>query len=122
MQPEQRERDLFDDSSVVLLPLSGHTPGTIGALISLDRDGQFLLASESVSLDRTSTPIPRHEIPADQAALKSRTNFNILPRPRWAARDLSRGAPARTRQPPSIPTPRRASVRQFATRRAGRPL
>ena len=44
------EKDLFGDSSVVLLPLPGHTPGTMGALVSLDRDGQFLLASDSVNL------------------------------------------------------------------------
>ena len=44
------ERDLFGDSRVTLLPLPGHTPGTLGALVSLDRDGQFLLASDSVSL------------------------------------------------------------------------
>ena len=44
------EKDLFGDSSVVLVPLPGHTPGIIGALVSLDRDGQFLLASDSVSL------------------------------------------------------------------------
>ncbi|QOZ26706.1 N-acyl homoserine lactonase family protein [Bradyrhizobium sp. CCBAU 51753] len=44
------EKDLFGDSSVVLLPLPGHTPGIVGALVGLDRDGQFLLASDSVSL------------------------------------------------------------------------
>jgi N-acyl homoserine lactone hydrolase len=44
------EKDLFGDSSVVLVPLPGHTPGTLGALVSLDRDGQFLLASDAVSL------------------------------------------------------------------------
>ncbi|WP_298102157.1 N-acyl homoserine lactonase family protein [Bradyrhizobium sp.] len=44
------EKDLFGDSSVVLVPLPGHTPGTLGALVGLDRDGQFLLASDSVSL------------------------------------------------------------------------
>lgn len=44
------EKDLFGDSTVVLVPLPGHTPGTLGALVSLDRDGQFLLASDSVSL------------------------------------------------------------------------
>jgi N-acyl homoserine lactone hydrolase len=44
------ERDLFGDTSVVLVPLPGHTPGTLGAVVSLDRDGQFLLASDSVSL------------------------------------------------------------------------
>ena len=44
------ERDLFGDGKLVLVPLPGHTPGTIGALVNLDRDGQFLLASDSVSL------------------------------------------------------------------------
>jgi N-acyl homoserine lactone hydrolase len=44
------EKDLFGDSSVVLVPLPGHTPGTMGALVSLDRGSQFLLASDSVSL------------------------------------------------------------------------
>lgn len=44
------ERDLFGDGSAVLVPLPGHTPGTLGALVSLDRDGQFLLASDAVSL------------------------------------------------------------------------
>jgi glyoxylase-like metal-dependent hydrolase (beta-lactamase superfamily II) len=44
------EKDLFGDSSVVLLPLPGHTPGTLGALVGLDRDGEFLLASDAVSL------------------------------------------------------------------------
>jgi glyoxylase-like metal-dependent hydrolase (beta-lactamase superfamily II) len=46
------EKDIFGDSSVVLVPLPGHTPGTLGALVGLDRDGQFLLASDSVSLRR----------------------------------------------------------------------
>jgi len=30
--------------------LPGHTPGTIGARVSLDRDGEFLLASDAISL------------------------------------------------------------------------
>jgi glyoxylase-like metal-dependent hydrolase (beta-lactamase superfamily II) len=54
------ERDLFGDGRVVLIPLPGHTPGTIGALVSLERSGQFLLASDAVSLranlDRDSVP------------------------------------------------------------------
>ncbi|MEY9460546.1 N-acyl homoserine lactonase family protein [Bradyrhizobium ottawaense] len=44
------EKDVFGDSSLVLLPLPGHTPGTMGALVNLDKDGQFLLASDAVSL------------------------------------------------------------------------
>lgn len=44
------ERDLFGDNRVVLVPLPGHTPGSLGALVSLDRDGSFLLAADAVSL------------------------------------------------------------------------
>ena len=53
------ERDLFGDGSVVLVPLPGHTPGTLSALVSLDRDGRFLLASDTVSL--------RHSLDTDTA-------------------------------------------------------
>jgi len=44
------EKDLFGDASVVLVPLPGHSPGSLGALVNLDRDGQFLLASDAISL------------------------------------------------------------------------
>jgi N-acyl homoserine lactone hydrolase len=44
------ERDLFGDGRIVLIPLPGHTPGTTAALVALDRCGQFLLASDTVSL------------------------------------------------------------------------
>jgi glyoxylase-like metal-dependent hydrolase (beta-lactamase superfamily II) len=50
METVNGEKDLFGDASVVLVPLPGHTPGTLGALVSLDRDGQFLLASDAISL------------------------------------------------------------------------
>ncbi len=66
------ERDLFGDSSVVLVPLPGHTPGTIGAIVSLDRDGQFLLASDTVSLRQSldTDTAPRNTWNAE-ALLKS---------------------------------------------------
>ena len=38
------ERDVFGDGRIVLVPLPGHTPGTTGALVALDRSGAFLLA------------------------------------------------------------------------------
>ena len=44
------ERDLFGDNRIVLIPLPGHTPGTTGALVTLERSGAFLLASDTVSL------------------------------------------------------------------------
>jgi N-acyl homoserine lactone hydrolase len=53
METISSERDLFGDGRVVLIPLPGHTPGTTGALVALDRCGQFLLASDTVSLRAT---------------------------------------------------------------------
>ncbi|MBR0794849.1 N-acyl homoserine lactonase family protein [Bradyrhizobium jicamae] len=50
IEPVSGEKDLFGDSSLVLVPLPGHTPGMLGALVGLDREGQFLLASDAVSL------------------------------------------------------------------------
>jgi N-acyl homoserine lactone hydrolase len=47
------ERDLFGDGRIVLIPLPGHTPGTTGALVALDKSGTFLLAADTVSLRST---------------------------------------------------------------------
>lgn len=44
------ERDVFGDGRIVLIPLPGHTPGSLGALLTLDRDGAFLLAADAVAL------------------------------------------------------------------------
>jgi glyoxylase-like metal-dependent hydrolase (beta-lactamase superfamily II) len=65
----EAERDLFGDGRIVLLPLPGHTEGTIGALVGLDRDGSFLLA-------------------ADAVALRANLDQEIMPRNTWNA-DLS---------------------------------
>ena len=48
-----RERDMFGDGRIVLLPLPGHTPGTLSALVALDRSGTLLVASDTVSLRST---------------------------------------------------------------------
>ena len=47
------ERDVFGDGRIVLLPLPGHTPGSIGALAQLEMSGRFLLAGDTVSLRET---------------------------------------------------------------------
>ncbi len=44
------ERDVFGDGRTVLVPLPGHTPGSMGALVRLDRSGTVLLAADTVSL------------------------------------------------------------------------
>ncbi len=66
------ERDVFGDGRIVLLPLPGHTPGTTGALVTLDRSGAFLLASDTVSLRSTLDTgiVPKNTWNAD-ALLKS---------------------------------------------------
>jgi N-acyl homoserine lactone hydrolase len=55
-------RDLFADGKLVILPLPGHTPGLIGALVTLERSGEFLLASDAVSLRVT---LDRDLVPAN---------------------------------------------------------
>lgn len=66
-------RDLFDDGKLVILPLPGHTPGTIGALVTLERSGAFLLASDAVSvrasLDQDVTPRNTWNVDALQRSL-----------------------------------------------------
>jgi glyoxylase-like metal-dependent hydrolase (beta-lactamase superfamily II) len=64
------EHDLFGDGRIVLIPLPGHTPGTTGALVALDRTGTFLLASDTVSLRSTldSGVIPKNTWNAEALA------------------------------------------------------
>jgi glyoxylase-like metal-dependent hydrolase (beta-lactamase superfamily II) len=66
------ERDVFGDGKLVLIPLPGHTPGTMGAQVNLDRDGSFLLVSDAVSLraNLDADTAPRNTWNAD-ALLKS---------------------------------------------------
>ncbi|OYX00778.1 MAG: MBL fold metallo-hydrolase [Rhizobiales bacterium 32-66-8] len=68
METLDGQRDLFGDGRIVLIPLPGHTPGLTGALVSLDRDGQFLLASDAVSLRSTLTQniVPKNTWNPDQ--------------------------------------------------------
>jgi len=49
-EPVTGERDLYDDGRIVLIPLPGHTPGMLAALVALERTGPVLLASDTVSL------------------------------------------------------------------------
>ena len=44
------QRDVFGDGRIVLIELPGHTPGSIGALVTLEKSGTFLLAADTVSL------------------------------------------------------------------------
>jgi glyoxylase-like metal-dependent hydrolase (beta-lactamase superfamily II) len=64
------ERDLFDDGRIVVIPLPGHTPGSSGALVALEKSGTFLLAADTVSLRATldTGVIPRNTWNADALA------------------------------------------------------
>ncbi|HUA52385.1 MAG TPA: N-acyl homoserine lactonase family protein [Candidatus Sulfotelmatobacter sp.] len=52
--------DVFDDNRIVLLPLPGHTPGSMGAKLELDRSGCVVLAADAAAvrenLDRDYAP------------------------------------------------------------------
>jgi glyoxylase-like metal-dependent hydrolase (beta-lactamase superfamily II) len=50
MKVIEQQTDLFGDGKITLIPLPGHTPGTLGALVKLDRSGEFLLASDALSV------------------------------------------------------------------------
>jgi glyoxylase-like metal-dependent hydrolase (beta-lactamase superfamily II) len=68
MKVIERQTDLFGDGRIVLLPLPGHTPGTIGALVRLDRSGEFLLTSDAVSVraNLDGDVVPKNTWNADQ--------------------------------------------------------
>ena len=42
--------DLFGDGAIRLVHLPGHTPGTMGAVVTLKHSGRFLLAADAVSI------------------------------------------------------------------------
>lgn len=64
------QRDVFGDGRIILLPLPGHTPGSMGALIQLERSGSFMLAGDTVSLRETLDTgiLPRNTWNADALA------------------------------------------------------
>jgi N-acyl homoserine lactone hydrolase len=65
------ERDLFGDGRILLIPLPGHTPGSTGALVELEKSGTFLLASDTVSL-------------------RSPLDTGVIPRNTWNAEALAK--------------------------------
>ena len=50
-QTIEDEVDLFNDGKIILIPVPGHSAGTMGALVTLDRDGMIFLAADSVSVE-----------------------------------------------------------------------
>jgi glyoxylase-like metal-dependent hydrolase (beta-lactamase superfamily II) len=50
IQEVTSETDVFGDGKIRLIELPGHTPGTMGAIVQLERHGRFLLAADALSL------------------------------------------------------------------------
>lgn len=54
--------DVFGDGRLTLIPLPGHTPGSMGAHAALDRSGAFLLASDAAPV---AASLARRTVPAN---------------------------------------------------------
>ena len=52
------EHDVFGDGRLTLIPLPGHTAGSIGAHAVLDRSGSFLLASDAAPVAHRLRSVP----------------------------------------------------------------
>ena len=75
--------DLFDDESIILLPSSGHTPGSIAVLINLPR-GSFLYTGDTAWNDANwQIPAPKGRLARTVVEANWRENMNAL----WRIRD-----------------------------------
>ena len=63
------QHDLFGDSSVVLIPVPGHTSGSIAAMVNCGASGMYLLASDAVPTIKNYREriVPRNTENAEQA-------------------------------------------------------
>lgn len=64
------QRDVFGDGRIVLVPVPGHTPGMVSGMVTLPRDGNFLLASDAVPLEANlyADALPKNTWNAELAA------------------------------------------------------
>lgn len=67
----ERDRDVFGDGRLTLIPMPGHTPGMTVAHVALDRDGEFLLASDAAPVRAVIDEgyAPRNSWDKDKATL-----------------------------------------------------
>jgi len=70
------EHDVFGDGRLTLIPLPGHTPGSIGAHAVLDRSGAFLLASDAAPVEASLRQryAPSNTVDVDQYL----TSLNVI--------------------------------------------
>ncbi len=78
--------DLFEDGSVILVDLAGHTPGSVGIILALDDGTRLLLAgdavwhSRQVVLIREKAPFPGNLVDHDRdAAFAAIHRLHALP-------------------------------------------
>lgn len=81
-----RSHDLFGDGAVLLVDLSGHTPGSVGVLLAVDDGSRVLLAGDAVwsklQVDtlREKAPMPGQIFDADRdAAFATIHRLHALP-------------------------------------------
>lgn len=81
-----RSKDLFGDGSVVLVDLTGHTPGSVGVLLAVDDGSRVLLAGDAiwnklqVELIREKAPMPGQIFDTDRdAAFATIHRLHALP-------------------------------------------
>ena len=70
--------DLFDDQSIILLPASGHTPGSIAVLVNLPH-GSYLYTGDAAWLDANwEAPAPKGRLARTVIETDWRENMNVL--------------------------------------------
>lgn len=79
--------DVFDDGSVIVVDLHGHTPGSVGVLLALADDRRVLLAGDAawhrlqIELLREKAPMPGDLVDADRdATFTTLHRLHALPR------------------------------------------
>jgi len=69
MQTVEGEHDIFGDGRVTLVPLPGHTPGTMGVHAVLDRSGAFRCPPTRPRCRRASAGVRRRGAPGTWISL-----------------------------------------------------
>lgn len=71
--------DYFDDGSVIIVKLPGHTNGSIGMFITLEKGKRFFFTGDVTwSIDGFKRPSPKHPIPSKYVDLDKDKLNNII--------------------------------------------
>jgi len=76
----EQSLDLFGDGTVVIVPLNGHTPGSLGVFVNLAPDQRYLFVGDAVwSVDKHGLPEAR-SLMAELFSDQDRTQARIIRR------------------------------------------